>query len=67
MQQLAYFESTPEHRTNADLSEMPLFQRFEIGYFMRMRKNYDFYRSHKDNSSAYSLNTLIDETFTLLC
>jgi hypothetical protein len=47
MQQLAYFESTPEHWTIDDLSGMPLFYRFEIRYCMRMRKNRDFSHSPK--------------------
>jgi hypothetical protein len=48
MQQLAYFEITPEHWKICDLSGMPLFHRSEVGYFIRMReKRTIFYLSHK--------------------
>jgi hypothetical protein len=52
MQQLAYFESTPKHWTIADLPGMPLFQRFEIGYFLRMRKNGFFLPFSQKNTSS---------------
>jgi hypothetical protein len=48
MQQLAYFESTPEHWKIGDLSGMSLFiPRFEIGFYMKMRKMTIFYLTHK--------------------
>ncbi len=56
MQQLAYFESTPEHWKIGDLSGMPLFiPRFEIGFYRKMRKMTIFYLLTKKIPALHTL------------